>query len=412
MTTTIRGLMLTVSLIAALVGALGQPTTAGQPDGSLLERARALMREVPLIDGHNDIPWAMRESVGYDFDKKDLRAPQPTLMTDIGRLRQGLVGAQFWSVYVPSSLQGRGAVTATLEQVDAVYEMARRYPDVFELTRTADDVERVFRAGKVASLIGMEGGHSIDSSLGTLRMFSRMGVGYMTLTHSDNVPWADSGTDQARLGGLSRFGEAVVGEMNWLGMLVDLSHVSPETMDDALRVSEAPVIFSHSSARALCDVPRNVPDEILRKLPQNGGVVMVTFVPGFISPEVAAWERREQAERTAVEAWRRANPKPKATLAQVADHIDHVRKVAGIDHVGIGSDFDGIDQPPVGLEDVSKFPALAAELLRRGYTEADVKKLVGLNLLRVMRAAERTAVRLQAARSPSVATIETLDGKR
>jgi membrane dipeptidase len=275
-------------------------------------------------------------------------------------------------------------------------------------------------------MMGMEGGHSIDSSLPALHMFSRLGVGYMTLTHSANVPWADSATDDPVLGGLSAFGEAVVREMNWLGMLVDLSHVSPETMDDALRVSQAPVIFSHSSARALCDVPRNVPDEILARVPQNGGVVMVTFVPGFISPEVAAHGDREQAERqrlrevagstddsvrAGIDAWRKANPAPRATLAQVADHIDHVRKVAGIDHVGIGSDFDGIGSVPESLEDVSTYPALSAELIRRGYTDEDIRKLLGLNLLRVMRAAEGVAARLQAERQPSVQTIDELDAK-
>jgi membrane dipeptidase len=391
----------------------------------LLERARALMKSAPLVDGHNDLPWELRTKVGYDLDRMDIRAPQPALQTDIPRLRAGHLGAQFWSVYVPSRLDGRGAVTATLEQIDAVHEILRRYPDVFEIARTAADVERIFRSGKIASLIGMEGGHSIDNSLAALRMFHRLGVGYMTLTHSDNVAWADSGTDTPRAGGLSRFGEAVVKEMNWLGMLVDLSHVSPDAMSDALRVSEAPVIFSHSSARALCDVPRNVPDEVLRQIPRNGGVVMVTFVPSFVSPEVAeAWGRFEAqrkiwrsqyadaaAGKAAEDAWRAANPLPAATLAQVADHIDHVRKVAGIDHVGIGSDFDGIESGPRGLEDVSKFPDLVAELLRRGYSDEDVRKVIGGNVLRVMREAEQVAVRLQKTRPPSVLTFEQADGK-
>jgi membrane dipeptidase len=419
----------TVAVLACLCGLLGSLVLVGaqQPPARLGERARALMAQVPLIDGHNDIPWAMRDAARYDFDKVDLRKPQPKLQTDIARLRQGLLGAQFWSVYVPASMQGQKAVTATLEQIAAVHEMARRYPDTFELARTADDVERIFKAGRIASLIGMEGGHSIDSSLPTLRMFLQLGVGYMTLTHSGNVPWADSGTDETRVGGLSHFGEEVVREMNWLGMLVDLSHVSPETMKDALRVTEAPVIFSHSSTRALCDVPRNVPDEVLRLLPSNGGVVMVTFVPSFTSQSVADHERREREELQRLRAanagatqdqlqkllgpWKAAHPEPRATLAQVADHIDHVRRVAGIDHVGIGSDFDGIDFGPEGLEDVSTFPALTAELLRRGYSDEDVKKVLGLNLLRVMRAAEKTAARLQAARPPSVRTIEELDGQ-
>jgi membrane dipeptidase len=402
-------------------------TAAQAPAAEHEAHARALMKQVPLIDGHNDIPWAMRQNAGYDFDAIDLRKPQPKLHTDVPRLRQGLLGAQFWSVYVPSSLQGQKAVTATLEQVAAVHEMVRRYPDTFELARTADDVERIFKAGRIASLIGMEGGHSIDSSLPALRMFRQLGAGYMTLTHSGNVPWADAATDDARAGGLTRFGEAVVREMNWLGMLVDLSHVAPDTMEDALRVSEAPVIFSHSSARAICDVPRNVPDDVLRMLPKNGGVVMVTFVPSFVAPDAAEYSRRMREQlrkvraehpnlspaetRKLVQEWSRDNPEPTATLSMVADHIDHVRKVAGIDHVGIGSDFDGIDKGPVGLEDVSKYPALVAELLRRGYSDEDVKKVLGLNVLRVMRAAEKVAARLQASRGPSVRTIEELDGK-
>lgn len=412
-----------LSILAAAVAVAAARTPAAQP--SLLERARRLHTEVPLIDGHNDIPWAMREAAWYDFTKLDLKRPQPSLHTDIPRLRAGGVGGQFWSVYVPASLQGQRAVTATLEQVDAVHEMIRRYPETFELARTADDVERIFRAGKIASLMGMEGGHSIDSSLATLRMFHRLGVGYMTLTHSANIPWADASTDEPKRGGLSAFGEEVVREMNRLGMLVDLSHVSPGTMDDAIRVSAAPVIFSHSSARAICDVPRNVPDDILRRLPANGGVVMVTFVPGFIAPEAATHGLKARAQmqllraqygsdakgyEAAMAAWLKANPGPPATLAQVADHIDHLRQVAGIDHVGIGGDYDGVSSLPVGLEDVSKYPALTAELLRRGYSEEDVKKILGRNVLRVMRAAETVARKLQAERAPSRATLESLDG--
>ena len=412
-------------LVLTLLAATFPGLASGQPaaDPALLERARTLMTETPLIDGHNDLPWAMREGAWYDFAKVDIGRAQPQLMTDIPRLKTGRVGAQFWSVYVPASLQGDTAVAATLEQVDAVHEMVRRYPETFALVRTADELERAFRSGRIASMMGMEGGHSIDSSLGTLRMFHRMGVGYMTLTHSANVPWADASTDAPALGGLSRFGEAVVHEMNRLGMLVDLSHVAPATMDDALRVSAAPVIFSHSSARALCDVPRNVPDDILARMPANGGVVMVTFVPGFISQEVANHSRRVQAQlqrlrtqhgndeaaiRAALAEWRAANPEPRATLAQVADHIDHIRKVAGIDHIGLGGDFDGITSVPVGLEDVSTYPALVAELLRRGYSDEDVKKIIGGNLLRVMRAAEQVAATLKA-KPPSLATREALD---
>jgi membrane dipeptidase len=294
--------------------------------------------------------------------------------------------------------------------------MMRKYPDVFELALTADDVERIFKKGKIASLIGMEGGHSIDNSLGALRMFYRLGARYMTLTHSRNVAWADSATDQPASGGLSPFGEQVVREMNWLGMLVDLSHVSPDTMDDAIRVSGAPVIFSHSSARALNDVPRNVPDNVLRMTAKNGGVVMVTFVPGFLSAKAAAWGTAQSAEqdrlkqqfptdenavKAGVAQWTKANPAPRATIADAADHVDHIRKVAGIDHIGLGGDYDGITSAPEGMEDVSTYPALTAELLRRGYNDDDIRKINGLNVLRVMREAERVAKKLQAERAPS-----------
>ena len=357
----------------------------GQGD-NFLARARALHREVPLIDGHNDFPWALREhNAERDLNKLDIRMHQPKIHTDIPRLREGGVGAQFWSVYVPADLQGPAAVLATLEQIDVVHRMVRKYPDTFELAMTAGDIERIFKAGRIASLIGMEGGHAIDNSLAALRMFYATGARYMTLTHSSNVAWADSGTDMPKLGGLSTFGEEVVREMNRLGMMVDLSHTSPETMIDAIRVSEAPVVFSHSDARALNDHRRNVPDEVLRLLPENGGIVMVTFVPGFLTKD------------------------GKATLEDAANHIDHVRKVAGSDHVGIGGDFDGISTVPAGLEDVSKYPALTAELLRRGWEETDVRKALGLNALRVLSRVERVAARLQKQRGPSTATIEQLD---
>ena len=400
-------------LALATIPGSGQSNT---PD----DRARALAREVPLIDGHNDYPWTVRQEGERDLSRLDIRQSQPSIHTDIARLRAGGVGGQFWSVYVPATLAGQSAVTATLEQIDIVHQMLRRYPDVFEQASTADDVERIFKAGRIGSMMGMEGGHSIDSSLGALRMFYRLGVRYMTLTHGRNVPWADSATDTPKLGGLSPFGETVVREMNWLGMLVDLSHVSPETMDDAIRVSTAPVIFSHSSARAICDHPRNVPDNILRLLPKNGGLVMVTFVPDFISAEVAAHSKVEDAEQARLEQqfagneasqkagmaqWRQAHPAPRATLSQVADHIDHIRKVAGIDHLGLGSDFDGITAVVQGLENVSTYPALTAELLRRGYTDEDIRKILGLNVLRVMRAAERDAARLQKERGPSPAVM-------
>ncbi len=385
-------------------------------DAALLDRARALHKQVPLIDGHNDYPWAVRENVQRDLDKLDITRSQPSIHTDIARLKAGGLGGQFWSVYTPSDYAGQTAVTATLEQIDIVHQMMRKYPDTFELALTAADVERIFKSGKIASLIGMEGGHSIDNSLAALRMFHRLGARYMTLTHSKNTPWADSATDTPQHGGLTPFGEQVVREMNWLGMLVDLSHVSPDTMADAIGVSEAPVIFSHSSARAVNDVPRNVPDNVLQLLPKNGGIVMVTFVPGFLSPKVTAWNVLETAEtarllqqfpadeaarKTGLETWRKANPAPRATVADAANHIDHIRKVAGIDHIGLGGDFDGITSVPEGLEDVSKYPALTAELLRRGYKDDEVKKILGLNILRVMKAAEGVSAKLRKQRGPS-----------
>ena len=364
-------------------------STAGvSAQNDLLARARALQKQSPLIDGHNDYPWALREAnAERDLDRLDIRVAQPKLMTDIPRLRAGGVGGQFWSVYIPVTIQGPAAIRATLEQIDIVHRMTGKYPETFELARTAADVERIFKGGRIASLIGMEGGHSIDNSLAALRMFYAAGARYMTLTHSSNNAWADSGTDKPKAGGLTKFGEEVVREMNRLGMLVDLSHVSPDTMEDAIRASQAPVIFSHSDARALNDHGRNVPDNVLAMLQKNGGLVMVTFVPGFLVKS------------------------GKATLADVASHMDHIRKVAGADHVGIGSDFDGIIEVPAGLEDVSRYPALTAELLRRGWSDEDVKKALGLNVLRVMRRAEDVAARLQKERAPSVATIDALDGK-
>jgi len=414
-----------ISDISPQRGAQTRPPQEVQTDEHLLERARRLHREVPLIDGHNDLPWMYRERVNRDLAQLDIRQPQPTIHTDIARLRSGGVGGQFWSVYVPASLAGQAAVRATLEQIDVVHQLVRRYPDVFELARSAADIDRIFRAGRIASLIGMEGGHSIDSSLGALRAFYELGARYLTLTHGSNIAWADSGTDRPAHGGLTLFGEEVVREMNRLGMLVDLSHVSGDTMQDALRVTAAPVIFSHSSARALCDHPRNVPDAILSQLPKNGGLVMVTFVPSFLSPEGGAYYQRVEAERArlraqhandeaavgaALERWRKENPEPSATLSHAADHIDHIRRKAGIDHVGIGSDFDGITSVPQGLEDTSRFVYLTAELLKRGYSDEDVKKVLGLNVLRVMREAETIAQKLQADRPPSAALIEKLDG--
>jgi membrane dipeptidase len=304
------------------------------------------------------------------------------------------MGGQFWSVYVPASTQGKEAVRATLEQIDIVYQMMDRYSDTFELARTAADVERIFSTGKIASLIGIEGGHSIDNSLATLRMLYKLGARYMTLTHSSNTPWADSATDEPVHEGLTTFGEAVVGEMNWLGMMVDLSHTSPDTMSDVLRITQAPVIFSHSSARAVNDHPRNVPDDVLAQLPANGGVIMVTFVPAFVSQEVREYDALPADQK-------QPGPPPHASMAQVADHIDHIRKIAGINHVGLGSDFDGITSVPQNLEDVSKYPGLIAELLRRGYSKEDITKILGQNVLRVMRQVEQVASRLQKEHPPS-----------
>ena len=354
-----------------------------------MERALRVLSSTPLVDGHNDLPWAIRQSdaAPHDVhaDVHDLRSPT-TFHTDIPRVLAGRVGAQYWSVYVPYGAIEDGAAMTQLEQIDIAHQIIARYPDVFELALDASDVERIFAAGKIASMLGMEGGHAIENSLGSLRAFHELGVRYMTLTHNGTIDWADSAADTALHDGLSPFGQEVVREMNRLGMLVDLSHTSPATMNDALDVSEAPVIWSHAAANAVREHTRNVPDQVLRRLPENGGVVMVTFVPSFVSPGA------------------------EATLSDVGDHIDHVANVAGIDHVGIGSDFDGIDSTPVGLEDVSTFPALFAELSRRGWTDEDLAKLAGENMLRVMREAEAVARRIQRERPPSTATIEELDG--
>ena len=372
--------------------------------------ARELLRRFPLIDGHNDLPWALRERArqnggGPSQVVFDLDAPARGLHTDLPRLAAGRVGAQFWSVYVPVSLAGDGAVIAVLEQIDLARRMIARYPESFGLALTADDVERVFASGRVASLLGAEGGHAIAGSLGVLRMLYALGVRYMTLTHNANVGWGDSATDEPQAGGLTAFGRDVVLQMQRIGMLVDLSHVSPATMRDTLDVAGAPVIFSHSSARALCDSPRNVPDDVLARLAGNGGVCMVTFVPSFVSQECASWMAglKAEAARRGLDPrhldqlfsikpeWERAHPRPGSTLVQVADHIEHVREVAGVEHVGLGGDFDGTDEVTAGLEDVSTYPALFAELLRRGWTEPDCAALAGGNLLRALRSAEAFA---------------------
>jgi membrane dipeptidase len=395
-------------------------------DDAFVVRARELLRSAPLIDGHNDLPAALRERVGLRISQIDLRRPQADLLTDIPRLRSGCVGGQFWSVWVSPRIPDAEAARRGLEQLDIVHRMIESYPETFELATSADEVDRIFKAGRIASLIGVEGGSMIGSSLAALRHYHARGARYMTLTHWRTTLWADAATDAPRHGGLSRFGVEVVREMNRLGMLVDLSHVSPETMWAALDVTEAPIVFSHSGARALTDHPRNVPDEILARVASNGGVVMAVFLAGFISaavreherPGVVAWDAYQEAHSQATEEelhqllrqWRAEHPGPSASIGELADHIDHIRAVAGIEHVGVGSDFDGGESLPVGLEDVSRFPALFGELLRRGYTDDDIRLIAGGNILRVMHDAEAVALRLQGERGPSEATIEELDG--
>jgi membrane dipeptidase len=391
----------------------------------LLQRARELLAAHPVVDGHNDLPWALREHVRYDLDRLDIAADQQgRLHTDIPRLRAGGVGAQFWSVYVRSDMAGDTAVSATLEQIDVVDQLLERYPADLARALSAEDLEIARDEGRIASLMGAEGGHSINNSLATLRALYALGVRYMTLTHNDNIAWADSATDEPGVGGLSAFGHEVVREMNRLGMLVDLSHVAETTMRHALATSVAPVIFSHSSARAVCDHPRNVPDEVLALLAANGGVAMATFVPKFILPAAVEWTRAADENMRAHglhhldttpqamkihEAFEAANPRPVATAATVADHLDHMREVAGIDHIGIGGDFDGTAFTPAGLDDVAGYPNLVAELLRRGWSDADLAKLTWQNAVRVLRAAEDVAADLQATRGPSIATITELD---
>ena len=389
-----------------------------------LARARALLAAVPLIDGHNDLPWALRDAGCADFRGADLARPVGFTQTDLPRIAAGGLSGQFWSVYVPAELQGQTAVATTLEQIDLVHRMIRQYPGQLQLALTADDVRRAVAAGRVASLLGAEGGHSIACSMGVLRMLHALGVRYLTLTHNASVPWADAATGEQQAGGLTAFGREVVREMQRLGMLVDLSHVSPGTMRDALAAAEAPVIFSHSSARALCDHPRNVPDDVLAALAVRGGVCMVTFVPAFISPAVREWDRALTAsmERSGLDPWdlsvregagrerAAADPPPRATVADVAAHVEHVREVAGIEHVGLGGDFDGCADMPDGLADVSRYPALFAELLERGWSEEDCAKLAGGNILRVLREAETAARELSGPAPPSTARIEDLDG--
>lgn len=360
-----------------------------------------LLRDVPLVDGHNDLPWAIWDRADRDLDRLDVAQPQVELQTDLPRLRAGHVGAQFWSVYVPSDLRGPDSVKAVLEQIDLVRRMCERYADDLKLATSADEVEAAYRAGKVASLLGAEGGHCIAESLPVLRMLRHLGVRYLTLTHSKSVGWADSATDAPQSGGLTDFGCDVVREMNRIGMMVDLSHVTTATMNAALDVTTEPVLFTHSSSRALVDNERNVPDDVLERLRDNGGVCMVTFVPTFVSTDVMNWfdEAVAAAEQAAVGPgtpesarfwadWERTHPQPRATLEQVADHVDHVREVAGAAHVGIGGDFDGVGSMPTGLEDVSRYPQLFAELRTRGWNDRELSDLAGANALRVLRQAD------------------------
>jgi membrane dipeptidase len=403
------------------------------------QRVERVLTQTPLIDGHNDLPWEIRERFGGDLAKVDLSGntaalPAPAgglpLMTDIPRLRRGHVGAQFWSVFIPVEVKGPQAVQETLEQIDLVKAMCARYPRDLAMAYSAADITRLHRAGLIASLIGVEGGHQINDSLVVLRAYYDAGARYMTLTHSSNTAWADSATDMPLHHGLTPFGREVVREMNRLGMLVDLAHVSEDTMRAALAVSEAPVIFSHSSARALVDHPRDVSDEVLRLVAHNGGIVMVNFAPPYVSDARRRWDAERVAEEArnnsppfgglyigqpdraaaALKSWDAAHPKPPVTLADVANHIEHIREVAGVDHVGLGSDFDGIPETPTGLEGVDRFPALLQELARRGWSDADLAKIAGGNLLRVMSQAEAVSARLRKERPPSTAGLSRLDG--
>ncbi|MFI8392054.1 dipeptidase [Streptomyces sp. NPDC085540] len=386
-----------------------------------LDEARELLAEHPVVDGHNDLPWALREQVRYDLARRDIAGDQSAhLHTDIPRLRAGGVGAQFWSVYVRSDYAGDEAVSATLEQIDVVAQLIDRYPGDLVRALTADDMEAARADGRIASLMGAEGGHSINNSLATLRALHQLGVRYMTLTHNDTIDWADSATDEPRHGGLTDFGREVVREMNRVGMLVDLSHVAATTMRDAIAVSAAPVVFSHSSARAVCDHPRNIPDDVLATLPGNGGVAMATFVPKFILPAAVEWTLAADENLRAHgfhhldttpeamalhRAFEQGRPRPVATAATVADHLDHMREVAGIDHIGIGGDYDGTAFTPSGLDDVAGYPNLVAELLTRGWSKADLAKLTWTNAVRVLRDAESVARDLSASRGPSNAVI-------
>jgi len=415
--------------VLAALATLSASPMSGQPNEKDIARAKAILSSTPLIDGHNDLAWAIREDsvAPMDVAAYDLRK-QTRGMTDIARLKKGYVTGQFWSIYVPGEVKDSGYARIQLEQFDIARRFIAMYPDNLRLALSADDVSNAYDKHRIASLLGMEGGHVIENSLGALRSYYALGARYMTLTHNVTLDWADAALDSAKHGGLTEFGKEVVREMNRLGMLVDLSHTSPGTMSDALDVSESPVIFSHSASRAIDDHPRNVPDSILKRLEKNDGIIMVTFVPSFISQEYANYEKTAEAAgkeiRTRVgkddkaaikremDAWRAQHPAPVVTISQVADHLDHIKQVAGAGHIGLGGDFDGITATVKGLEDVSTYPALFAELAHRGWTDDELKRLAGLNILRVLEVNEEVAARLQRTRQPSTKTIQQLDGKK
>ena len=395
-------------ILAATALAVATAAPAQQIDPKVQARIDRILKRTPLIDGHNDLPWALRENHGQSVaglesgtDKRE-----KPLMTDMQRLRAGRVGGQFWSVYITGTLTGDEAIRTTIEQIDTARRIIDAYPRYLELASTADDVVRIHRSGKIASMLGIEGGRQIGGSMAALRQFYNLGVRYMTLTHNQTTEWADSGTEDPKHDGLSPFGVEVVKEMNRLGMLVDLSHVSPATMKDAIAASRAPVIFSHSDVYALNPHPRSVPDDVLQLLPSNGGVIMITFVPPFLSPEDWAWSRERSAEEARLKSiysfskerqeaelkkWEQAHPAPQVTVAKVADHIEHAARIAGYDHVGLGGDLDGIDRTVVGLDGVEDYPNLFAELIRRGWSDENLAKLAGGNVLRAMRRAEEVS---------------------